>query len=287
MAELRIGTCSWKYGSWEGLVYSAASGVNYLEEYARRYSTVEVDQWFWSLFGEDKVSLPSPLTVDEYAGSVPGDFVFTVKVPNSVTLTHFYRKNKSDPLKPNPYFFSVELFETFLERLSPLHTRLGPLMFQFEYLNKQKMASRAQFQERLAAFTRLLPSEYQYAVEIRNPNYLGGPFLEFLKKQNLIPVFLQGYYMPSILGIFERWRDVIRGFPTVVIRLHGPNREKIEEKSSGNWSRIIEPKDDELAGVAEILMQMQSWGVNVYLNVNNHYEGSAPLTISRVQRLLD
>ena len=26
MAELRIGTCSWKYPSWEGLVYSSTKG---------------------------------------------------------------------------------------------------------------------------------------------------------------------------------------------------------------------------------------------------------------------
>jgi hypothetical protein len=27
-------------------------------------------------------------------------------------------------------------------------------------------------------------------------------------------------------------------------------------------------------------------GVDVYLNVNNHYEGSAPLTIERIEALL-
>ena len=58
MAELRIGTCSWKYPSWEGLVYSAAEGINYLEEYAQRYNTVEIDQWFWSLHRPDGVRLP-------------------------------------------------------------------------------------------------------------------------------------------------------------------------------------------------------------------------------------
>ncbi|PLX23103.1 MAG: DUF72 domain-containing protein, partial [Ignavibacteria bacterium] len=46
MARLRIGTCSWKYPSWKGIVYSAPKGINYLEEYARVYDTVEIDQWF-------------------------------------------------------------------------------------------------------------------------------------------------------------------------------------------------------------------------------------------------
>ncbi|MBC8235230.1 DUF72 domain-containing protein [bacterium] len=49
MAELRIGTCSWKFPSWHKLVYSEPKGINYLEEYSRHYNTVEIDQWFWSL----------------------------------------------------------------------------------------------------------------------------------------------------------------------------------------------------------------------------------------------
>lgn len=77
MAMLRIGTCSWKYASWEGLVYSAPGGINFLEECARRYDTVEVDQWFWSLFAGDRVVLPDPAVVEECGCSVPATFKFT------------------------------------------------------------------------------------------------------------------------------------------------------------------------------------------------------------------
>jgi aspartyl-tRNA(Asn)/glutamyl-tRNA(Gln) amidotransferase subunit A len=41
---LRIGTCSWKYPSWRGLVYSEAPGINHLAEYSGKYDCVEVDQ---------------------------------------------------------------------------------------------------------------------------------------------------------------------------------------------------------------------------------------------------
>ena len=76
---IRIGTCSWKYPSWSGLVYSAPKGINYLEEYARAYDSVEVDQWFWSLFAGDKVKLPDESVVAEYRQAVGDDFRFTVK----------------------------------------------------------------------------------------------------------------------------------------------------------------------------------------------------------------
>ena len=56
MAKIRIGTCSWKYDSWRGLVYRDQAKKNYLQEYSELYDTVEIDQWFWSLFGTGKVS---------------------------------------------------------------------------------------------------------------------------------------------------------------------------------------------------------------------------------------
>ena len=78
--QLRIGTCSWKYPSWAGLVYSSPEPVNYLGEYARKYQTVEVDQWFWSL-GKESAALPRREVVAEYDASTPADFRFTVKCP--------------------------------------------------------------------------------------------------------------------------------------------------------------------------------------------------------------
>ena len=65
--DLHLGTCSWKYESWRGLVYSDAPHPDYLAEYSRKFDCVEIDQWFWNLFGVNKVVLPHPKTVSEYA----------------------------------------------------------------------------------------------------------------------------------------------------------------------------------------------------------------------------
>lgn len=45
---LKFGTCSWKYDSWRGIVYSNAPKLNYLAVYARHFDCVKVDQWYWS-----------------------------------------------------------------------------------------------------------------------------------------------------------------------------------------------------------------------------------------------
>jgi len=285
MENLYIGTCSWKYDSWRGMIYSDKKPLNHLQEYARHYNSVEIDQWFWSLFGPDKIALPSPFTVQEYRDAVPEPFKFSIKVPNSVTLTHFYRKQKSDPLQQNPHFLSVELFQQFVELIQPLEKHLGPLMFQFEYLNKQKMASQSEFQDRLGGFFEKLDRKYPYYVEIRNPNYLNPNYFRFLQNQELGHVFLQGYYMPSIIEIYKKYGSYIQN--STVIRLHGPDRGDIEKESGGQWDRILQPKDDELEHIAHIVRDLLERKVEVYVNMNNHYEGSAPLSIRRLEKFLE
>ncbi len=285
MAKIRIGTCSWKYESWKNLVYSSVGDVNYLKEYSQKYNTVEIDQWFWSLFGEKKISLPNPEVVEEYLNSVPKDFKFSIKVPNSITLTHFYNKNKNEPLKENPHFLSLDLLNDFLRLLEPLKNNLGPLMFQFEYLNKNKMPDQLEFQDKFSAFIQNAPKGFDYAIEIRNPNYLNKSYFEFIKENKIFHVFLQGYFMPPIWETYGKFNQSIK--KCSVIRLHGPDRKGIEILSGGNWNKIIEPKNEELSIISEMISDLLSKEIDIYLNINNHYEGSAPITIDRIIKLLN
>ena len=64
--KLKIGTCSWKYDSWIGLIYTEAAKKNYLKEYSKQYNTVEIDQWFWSLFPGSEIKLPDIKVVEQY-----------------------------------------------------------------------------------------------------------------------------------------------------------------------------------------------------------------------------
>lgn len=283
--SLRIGTCSWKFDSWQGLVYTEKGKENYLKEYAQHYNTVEVDQWFWSLFGTGKPKLPQPEVVNNYLESVPPDFTFSIKVPNSITLTHYYQKDKTAPLKENPYFFSLELFRSFLEKIAPLKQNLGPIMFQFEYLNKKKMPSQGEFLQKFAGFISKCPTGFDYAVETRNPNYLNENYFDFIKENNLHHVFVQGYYMPHILSVYKKYSGYIKDL--TIIRLMGPDRKGIEKKSGKNWDAVVEAKDEDLATIVSMVKELGEKGVSVYLNVNNHYEGSAPLTIQKVREMLE
>jgi len=285
-SNLHIGTCSWKYPDWTGLVYDANktySPNDYLPDYAEHFNTVEIDQWFWSLFPTG-VKLPDPDTVKTYADSVPDEFLFSVKVPNAITLTHHYArqplKHKEFANRPNEHFLSIDLLKRFLEILQPMGKKLGPVMFQFEYLNKQKMSSLGQFMNRLFEFFSSAPTGFDYAVEIRNANYLKKDYFECLKDAGLSPVLIEGYYMPPVVEVVEKF-DVSAG-KSLVIRLMGPDRAEIEKLSGKKWGRIIAPKEESLRSVARIVKEQIEQGREVVVNVNNHYEGCAVLTIGKL-----
>jgi uncharacterized protein YecE (DUF72 family) len=155
------------------------------------------------------------------------------------------------------------------------------LMLQFEYLNKQKMASHSDFLDRLGKLFDAVPRTFPCGIETRNPKWLDERWFAFLAERGLGSVFLQGYYMPPITSLYERCASALRG--TVVVRLHGPDREGVEKAAGENWDRIVAPKDGELPGIVEMIHDMRDRGLTVFLNVNNHYEGSAPLSIERLR----
>jgi uncharacterized protein YecE (DUF72 family) len=48
----------------------------------------------------------------------------------------------------------------------------------------------------------------------------------------------------------------------------------------------VNPRDADLAAIASIAGELVGRGMELYMNVNNHYEGSAPLTIRRFLEFL-
>ena len=283
--RLRLGTCSWKYDDWRGLIYPDTGDLNHLEEYGRAFDTVEVDQWFWSLFPPDIVKLPDQSIVESYLLATDEDFKFSIKAPNALTLTHHCVKKKTAPFSVNTHFLDVDLAGAFLNSLSLLRERLGAVMLQFDYLNRQKMPSQRIFLERLGAFADGLDRSIPWAVELRNPNFLTPRWFEFLRERGLSNVFVQGYWLPQVDVLYDRFREQLCS--PVVIRLMGPDRKGIEKKTDGKWDRLVEPRDDELRRIADVVKDALDAGADVYLNVNNHFEGCAPRTIEKLKRLLE
>ncbi len=144
------------------------------------------------------------------------------------------------------------------------------------------MRGQGEFLDRFAEFVSNLPDGLLFAVEIRNPNYLNERYFKFLRSSELSHVFLHGYYMPPIFEVFENHKDLLG--ENVVIRLHGYDRSGIEEVTGEKWNEIVQPKDDDIGQLVLLLSELEA---NAFLFVNNHFEGSAPRTITKVKTLLD
>ena len=235
MAVLRIGTCSWKYPSWHELVYSAPKGINYLAEYAEHYDTVEVDQWFWSLFGADSVKLPSPFDVERYRSSVPDGFRFAVKA--SRFITHVKRLRAVE-----------EPLETFLERAGILDDKLGPILYQLPPSVKRDDA----LLERVLA---LLPAGLRHVVEFRDASWYHDRVFDMLRCYDV------AFCMHDMRGS-ETPVVATTGF--AYIRFHG---------TSGYYSGRY--TDAELDGWAERIRHLGPGLSTTYVYFNNDIGGHA------------
>jgi len=270
-AKLRIGTCSWNYPSWEGLVYTTRQkkAADYLPEYARRFRTVEIDSWFYRM--------PKREDAEDLVSKVDDDFRFTCKTVEELTLTHTRKRNGSVPVSRNENFLSPELFTRFLEAVAPMRPKLEAIMLEFEYLNRDKMPSLSQFLNQLEDFFKSIDRSTCVAIETRNKNFLTREYFELLKGYGVSHVFSEKLYMPPIVEVYERFSGYLAG--PCIIRLLGGDRMVIEKKTGDNWNSIVEPKAEKPL-IVDMVKDMLSAGRLVSINVNNHYEGSAPLTIA-------
>lgn len=140
--------------------------ADYLSYYATRFDTVEIDSTFYRT--------PTPTMVNGWANESPDGFLIAAKMPR--TITHEKCLVECD-----------REFGQFIDAMDLLNRgkRLGPLLFQFAYFNKDAFKSQADFLAALTPFRRKLPKGYQFAIEIRNKNWLDERFAEILRERNV------------------------------------------------------------------------------------------------------
>jgi uncharacterized protein YecE (DUF72 family) len=119
---------------------------------------------------------------------------------------------------------------------------------------------------------------------MRNPNYLSPPLFQFLEGHRLGFVYLEGYYMPPIGEVFVKNKPITADFS--IIRLHGGNRSEIETETGSVWKKIVSPKPEGIQAAVRIVKHNVERKILTFVNVNNHFEGSAPLTIERFVKAL-
>lgn len=254
--NLHLGASSWSCEDWVGVFYPQGTAPgDFISEYAKSFDTVEVDATFYRS--------PSPAMVKNWHRRTPPGFIFAAKVPR--TITHDKVMQDCD----------AELKE-FLSAMDLLGEKLGPLLLQFPYFNKQAFARGEDFLARLEPFLKKLPSGYSFALETRNKNWINQRFLDVLRARKVALALIDHPWMTPAQQLMAKLDVVTADF--AYIRWLG-DRKGIEEKTQ-HWDRIIVNREREMESWVPTIDKLLERRLRVYAYFNNHYAGYAPGSIA-------
>ncbi|MGJ7541476.1 DUF72 domain-containing protein [Variovorax sp. LT1R16] len=293
--EVRLGTSTWSYPGWAGMVWDRAYSEALLAKrgltaYAQHplLRSVCVDRAFYR-----------PLSASQYAqlaAMVPPDFRFVVKAPALVTDA-LVRGEEGRGRQPNPAFLSPELAlqEFVLPALEGLGDRVGALVFQLSPLPVALLAQWPRVMERLAAMLHALPSlqpvapDGVIAVEVRNPELLTPALAEVLRGAGATYCLGLHPKLPPIAEQLPLLRALWPG-PLVcrwnVNPLHGAYGYEEAEKLYQPFDRMVDPDIDTRTALARVVTGTARAGQKVYVTISNKAEGSAPLSVRALAEAL-
>jgi uncharacterized protein YecE (DUF72 family) len=148
-----LGTSAFTAAGWPGTFYPAGmKPTDYLTYYASRFMTVEIDSTFYRT--------PSSTTAARWHEQTPPDFMFALKIPRVVTHEKVLADCEGE-------------FDEFIDHMSLLDEKLGPLLFQFPYFGSDSLGKN-EFLRRLGSFLKRASQvpALKFAVEIRNKTWL-------------------------------------------------------------------------------------------------------------------
>ena len=256
---IHLGTSSFTAAGWSGSFYpKGLKPADYLPFYSEHFNTVEIDSTFYAC--------PSPSTVRGWAQKTPDDFIFSVKVPQTITHEKVLVDCEGE-------------FEQFVRTVSILEGKLGAMMLQFPYFNTG--LTPVQFVSRLKALLKKLPSGYKLAVEIRNKLWLNDRLGDLLREHNVALVLADRKWMPMPNELAETFDPITTHW--TYIRWLG-DRKSIEQITQ-TWDRSVVDRTHKLSTWVDYCQQVQRRGVMIFAYANNHFGGHAPATIRQFREL--
>lgn len=286
---VHFGTSTWTYPGWAGLVYSKrypeqGASAKMLAEYARfpLFTTVGIDSSFYGP--------PRPRTLESWGKVLPQGFRCVSKVWDRLTVHTFAgkREPRSFAGRANPDFLDPNLFLSEVYRPYREHfgAHMGPFVFEFQTIAGLGPRGADEFADRLDAFFALLPRDAQYAVELRNEEFLTPAYLAVLREHNVAHVFNSWTRMPPIGAQLDVPGSITADF--IVSRaLLRPGRQYEEAVTAfAPYDRIRDQNPELRADLVRLARTAGQLRIPAFLLVNNRAEGSAPHTIAAVARAL-
>ncbi|MBV8804513.1 MAG: DUF72 domain-containing protein [Sinobacteraceae bacterium] len=280
--NLHLGTSSLSFPGWAGIVYAEQYKVAVLARYGLRayaqhplLNALNVDSTFYRP--------PVAEQLAQRAAEVPDSFRFIVKAYTGLTTapdTPRAQQRGIEPVFLDPLFAETAVIAPLLKSLGP---KLGAVLFQFSPLGLRYTRDPEVFCARLGEFLTALPRGPVYAVEVRDPEVLGGRYEDALAAAGAVHCSSVHSRMPPVDS------QVIDSGPgPLIIRWMLQPGEDYESAGArfAPFDRIVEADKLSRGRIAKLVKRGLSAGRDVYVMAANNAEGSAPLTLFELAKAL-
>ena len=307
-AHVHLGTSSWAYAGWRGIVYGprapvAALASDGLAAYASwpLARTVGLDRSFYAT--------PSVSEYRALGALVPPSFRFVVKAdqrvarpdmaPDGSTLGSTVALRASGA--PNPHFLDAEFLvhEVVAPAIEGLGALLGPLVLQFPHLDlaaRGRLGGGERFIDRLGAClgdARAALGQHQaLAVEVRNRELFGpslvARYAASLRAAHAVHCYLQHPTVPSVTVQRQALASVgcdADSFAAVLVRWMLPAGTTYEAAADRfePYDRLQAPDTGVRSEVAALLAASAAARPG-FVVINNKAEGSAVRSVEALAR---
>jgi uncharacterized protein YecE (DUF72 family) len=295
-AGVFVGTSSWSFPGWRGIVYGGDYSESQLARdglaaYARHpvLRTVGIDRGFYQPLPESAFA--------RYAAQVPAHFRFVVKAPALVTDA-VLRGERGSAERHNETFLDAALAtEAFvLPTVDGLGAKAGPLVFQLSPmpLSLTRGAGAPAMIERIGEFLARLPRRVGelaplYAVELRNRELLTPRFVRMLRDNGarlclsihdrMPPAARQAAALRAMdAGSDESDPWKLKGPLVVRWNLHAGHTYEQAKASYAPFDRIVASDPLTRGTLSHLIHVAMASGTAAYVTINNKAEGSGPLS---------
>ena len=289
-APIHLGTSSWSFPGWTGIVYAPRTGKPASEQTLARqglaayaahplFRTVSLDRTFYA-----------PLTREEfarYAAQVPAGFRFVVKAPAAFTDPVVRKPGSGEAARDNRTFLeSQAATEAFVRpAVDGLGPKAGPLVFQFPPLGRGLVADVPKLAARIAAFVAALPRGPLYAVEVRDPQLACAAFAAPLVDSGAVPCLAVHARMPPVEEQARAFGLDRPDYPLPLVarwNLHAGRGYEEAKADYFPFNRLVEEDVTSRTSLARLARAAAAAGRDVFITINNKAEGSAPLSVQRL-----
>lgn len=290
-SHVRLGTSSWSFAGWAGLVYAdKQSDANLSRHGLPAYAahpllrTVGIDRTFYAPIGEADFRVYAT-----QARAASPAFRFLVKAPMLFTGPRLRSDDGRWSDNVAVLNSSLATAQFVLPATRGLAEMCGPLVFQFPPLGPRFTRSPARFADALAEFLLALPvpsGNAFYAVEVRDPELLTDDYLAALCAGRATHCIAIHARMPSAVEQSRFWRQ--SGDCPLVVRwsLHSGMKYQQAKERYAPFNALVDEDPDGRALIAALVTEAATMNCDTYVVVNNKAEGSAPLSIRKLAELI-